>query len=389
MKLLLYSHDWAPTVGGVQTVTLLLAKGLARGRASEKNGAAEPIDVTLVTPTPRGEMDDAALPYRVVRAPTTWQLIGLLRQADLVHLAGPTLKPLALGWLLRKPIVVEHHGFQTICPNGQLFYTPTQSRCPGHFMAGEYGECIACNRREGLLRSINQWLLTFARRWLCKRVSANVTPTNWLAAQLQLPRMTTIYHGVPADSEREKFGAAPDAVTFAFLGRLVASKNVALLLRAAGELKSSGTSFHLTIIGDGPERENLGRLTEELGLGSSVSFVQYVPDDRLEIALARVSAVVVPAASGEVFGLAAAENMRHGRFALVPASSAAAEVVGDAGLTFSEDDAAGLAEAMKRVITDGDLRVRLAAAARERCRTLFGDAAMVDGHIFLYKSLVL
>lgn len=332
-------------------------------------------------------MNDAAESYRIVRRPNVRQLASLIRQSDLIHLAGPSLAPLSLGWLLQKPVVVEHHGFQTVCPNGQLFYARTQSKCVGHFMAGNYGECIACNRGDGYAKSITQWLLTFVRRWLCRRVATNVTPTDWLAAQLQLPRMTTIYHGIPESPSDRADNAGDKPIQFAFLGRLVSTKNVAVLVRSMAELRGCGVACRLLIVGDGPERAGLEELASKLGIQDAISFMRYVPEADLEHALEGVTSIVSPGASGEVFGLAAAENMRRGRIAIVPANSAIAEVVGDSGLTFPEGDAARLAAAMRLLITEPDLRRRLSTAARERCRSLFSEEAMVDAHVALYRSL--
>src|SRR2546430_8699360 len=112
-----------------------LAQGLAR--AGTGNGSSA-VRVTVVTPTPAGEMDDSALPFQVVRRPNFAALMRLVRAADVVHLAGPCLLPMLFGLLLRKQVVVEHHGFHVICPNGQLFYEPTHMPCPRHFMAGPH-----------------------------------------------------------------------------------------------------------------------------------------------------------------------------------------------------------------------------------------------------------
>jgi glycosyltransferase involved in cell wall biosynthesis len=389
MKLVLYSHDWAPKIGGVQTVTMLLAEGLAKRPPEKWGGELETIEVTLVTPTAPGEMDDAGFLFRVVRAPGLFRLMRLVRESDIVHLAGPSIAPLMLGLLFRKRVVVEHHGFFTICPNGLLFYTRTQSLCVGHFMAGHHAECIACNRREGSAKSVIQWGLTFLRRWLCKHVSANITPTHFLAEQLQLPRMAISYHGVPMKTDGTLEAITSSVVTFAFLGRLVPSKGLPLLLRAAAELKLSGYPFQLVIVGDGPERKHLESMTNELHLETQVCFVGFVPDDQLEGVLAPVTAIVVPSSIGEVFGLATAENMQRGRIAIVPKGTAISEVAGNSGLTFPEGDLAGVVEAMKRIIADSDLRSRLSAAARERCQAVFGAEAMVTSHVAIYKSLSL
>src|ERR1700730_5815684 len=102
MKVLIYTHGFAPKVGGVETYVTLLAEGLAE-RA---------VQVTLVTPTPAGDMDDTKLSFRVVRQPSTAESWRQLQDADIVHLAGPCLRPMLLGLALRKRIVVEHHGYQ-------------------------------------------------------------------------------------------------------------------------------------------------------------------------------------------------------------------------------------------------------------------------------------
>src|SRR3989442_1277046 len=118
MKVLIYSHAFAPQVGGVETFVMALARGLTewtnRHRAEGQDGAG--VQVTVVTASTRCDFDDQALPFTVVRRPRIQYLFTLIRMADVVHLTGPCLLPLFLGLILRKRTVVEHHGFQTICP---------------------------------------------------------------------------------------------------------------------------------------------------------------------------------------------------------------------------------------------------------------------------------
>ena len=178
MKLLMYSHFFAPSVGGVESVVRSLARGLAEIRTPE--GLNE-FDLTLVTETPAEEFDDRLLPFRVFRQPSLSELLQMIRSSDIVHVAGPSLFPLLLGWLSRKPVVVEHHGFQTICPTGQLVIEPIGTPCPGHFMAGRHLECLRCRSDNNWLASWKLWSLTFVRRFLCSRVAANIMPTEWLS----------------------------------------------------------------------------------------------------------------------------------------------------------------------------------------------------------------
>jgi len=55
MKLLIYSHFFAPSIGGVESAVLSLAGGLPELRIP--NGDPE-FEVTLVTYTPAGDFDD-------------------------------------------------------------------------------------------------------------------------------------------------------------------------------------------------------------------------------------------------------------------------------------------------------------------------------------------
>src|SRR5437660_3607504 len=193
VKLLFYSHYFAPSIGGVETIVLSLARGLAEVRTPD--GLPE-FSLTLVTETPAGDFDDCLLPFRVLRQPGLVQLLQTIRSSDIIHLAGPALPALLLGLLTGKHVVIEHHGFQTICPTGQLLIEPSSVPCPGHFMAGRHLECLRCRSNNNWLNSWKLWLLTFLRRFLCSRVATNIMPTEWLSGLVHLPNAVSITHGI-------------------------------------------------------------------------------------------------------------------------------------------------------------------------------------------------
>src|SRR5207249_940286 len=91
VKLLFYSHYFPPSIGGVETIVLSLARGLAEVRTPE--GFPE-FNLTLVTETPAENFDDRLLPFRVLRQPSLVQLLQTIRSSDIIHLAGPALSPL-------------------------------------------------------------------------------------------------------------------------------------------------------------------------------------------------------------------------------------------------------------------------------------------------------
>jgi glycogen synthase len=384
MKVLLYSQTFFPTTGGVQTVVLELGRGLAGWYSG--TSACERFDVTVVTDTPGTAEQDNCVPFCVVRQPRFWKLVRLMRDADVVHLAGPTLMPLSLGLLLRKPLIIEHHGFQTICPNGQLLYEPNETPCPGHFMARRFGECVRCNAKTmGLWQSIRVLLLTPVRRWLSNQVSVNITPTDWLATQLKLRRSKTVLHGI---SRTLRADSKPASIsTFAYQGRLVSTKGVRLLLQAFERLCLDRRGLRLRIIGTGPQEQLLR--SEAAKLNGSVEFLDHVPDEELDQALSDAATVVMPSLAGEVFGLVALENMLRGKLLVVSDSGALREVVGETGFVFPAGDASALAACMRQALDNPPHAVALGHAARARALQVFGIQRMIQEHVALYQEVSL
>jgi glycosyltransferase involved in cell wall biosynthesis len=384
MKLLLYSHFFAPSVGGIETVVLSLARGLAELRDSK---GLPQFEITLITQTPARDYDDRALPFRTIRQPGLVPLWHLVRECDLVHVAGPALAPLIFGLLARKPLVVEHHGFQTICPNGQLLIEPAGNPCPGHFMAGQHTECLRCNAGKGWLASYKLWLLTFVRRFLCERVALNITPTEWLALQLRLPNFAALPHGLEfrvAKGRRQRRAGAP---VIAFIGRLVSTKGVRILLEAAKLVHAQNRSFELLIIGEGPERGTLEQFVNDSQMRAQVRFAGRLSGEQLEDVLAQVSAVVVPSLGGEVFGLVVAENMARGLPVVTSDLGAFVEVVGGAGLKFRTGDATDLADGLLRLIDDPSLGAALGEQARQRVAAVYAADGMIESHALAYARL--
>ncbi len=370
---------------------------VARGLSTLRNGRGDkPCEVVVVTATPRGEFDDETLPFPVERRPGLLRLWRRIGEADLVHLAGPAFVPLVLGLLRGKRVVVEHHGYQAVCPNGLLFYQPSQTACPGHFMAQRYLHCLRCNATAfGPVKSLLMLTATFPRRWLCKRVGANAPITRHVQMRLQLPRSTVVYYGVIDPGPSGSPGPFPlgpqprggAGVTFGYVGRLVTEKGVACLIQAAGRLRDAQPAFRLKIVGDGPERAELERMAIELGVAARVSFTGFLTGDTLQEELGDIAVVVMPTLMEETAGLAAIEHMMRGRLVIAAEVGGLAEVVGEAGLKFPPGDVEALAERMNWVLQHPELVAEIGTLARTRALRLFRQERMVQTHLELFEKL--
>lgn len=384
MKLLFYSHYFAPSIGGVETVVLSLAQGLAELRAPD--GLPE-FDLTLITETPAEDFDDRILPFRVFRRPSLTQLLRMIRSSDIIHIAGPALSPLLLGLLARKPVVVEHHGFQTICPTGQLLIEPRSVPCPGHFMAGRYNECLRCRSNNDWRASWKLLLSTFVKRFLCSRVAANIMPTEWLGELLQLRNAVSIPHGIESRARDPESPRSSGPPLIVFQGRIVTTKGLPVLFEAARILRSENRLFELQVIGDGPERVASEALVKKLELSSVVRFAGRIATADIDAAFAKASIVVVPSLAGEVFGLVLAENMSRGLPVVASNVGCFAEVLGDAGLTFGVGDALELARQIARLLDDSALASELSSRARGRISEWYPRSKMIKLHAQLYRRL--
>jgi glycosyltransferase involved in cell wall biosynthesis len=390
VKLLIYSHFFAPSVGGVETVVLSLASGLAGLRLAD--GILQ-FDVTVVTQTPADEFDDRTFPFQVIRQPGTLQLWRLICQSDVVHLAGPSFMPLLLAWLVRKRVVLEHHGYQASCLNGLLLHQPDGAPCLGHFLTRNYAECLRCNARESSwVRSFATLLLMFPRRFLARHVSANLAVSQYVLNRHALPRSSVLYHGIedcPAGENLQQDTAfLRDKISFAFVGRLVREKGIDVLLEAAHILREKGKSFEVFLIGDGPERSKLQEIITHDRLESLVRVTGFLTGPALEQALQKIRVVVMPSVWEETAGLAAIEQMMRGKLVIVSDIGGLGEIVSDSGLKFRPGDAQELAQVMCSVLEQPTLIDTLGRKARDRALRLFKRQRMVEEHARVYRSLV-
>lgn len=387
LTLLIYSRSWSPTVGGVETITRTLAEGLSKRPYSQPGDS---IRVILVTLTPAGDMDDSLLPFQVVRRPSFWNFIRLCLTADIVHLAGPALLPLSLSWLLKKRIVLEHHNYQSMCPNGLLIHRPDLAICPNHFLAGRYQECYRCNSEAlGRAGSLRNLFLAFPRRWLARTVAANIAPSCHMEMRAALPRTQVIYHGVAeANSALETITKTTRPVCFAYVGRLVREKGVSLLLHATQQLIAEGYDVRIKILGDGPDRVPLETLAKELHLQTNTEFMGAVPIESIADVLSEAIAVVMPSTWEDVAPMVAIEQMMQGRLVIAADVGGLGETVNGFGLRFPPGDIEALKSRMCQAIENPDLSIRMGREARTNAITSFSQQRMVEEHLQLYRRII-
>jgi glycosyltransferase involved in cell wall biosynthesis len=385
MNLLIYSHYFAPSVGGVESIVQSLAAGIAELRTL--NGDRE-FNVTVVTETPAGSYDDSRFPFRVVRRPGVVRLWQLVRASNVIHVAGPAFLPMLLAWLSRKRFVVEHHGYQATCPNGLFVHQPDRTICPGYFQAGRYGECFQCLRSEFLSgwTAAKLLALMFPRYWLARSATTNIAITQHVDTRQKLPRTKVVYHGIEDPLPNPDRSMPTQKLRIACVGRLVPEKGIPLLLEAAKILKDEGHDFEIRIIGDGSERPKLEELIQREKLESFTSITGFLTGDDFARALQDVSVVVMPSTWEETAGLAAIDQMMRGRLVIAADIGGLAEVLGNTGLKFPPGNAVSLANCLRSVIENPALIGSYGEKARRRALQLFQRSQMLTEHSRIYRD---
>jgi glycosyltransferase involved in cell wall biosynthesis len=217
-----------------------------------------------------------------------------------------------------------------------------------------------------------------AIEWLTGQLGTAVTATSRLTRErLELRRAKSgvelVACGIHVDDvqraagvENPRHGEGPPLV---YAGRLLREKRIDLLLRAVALLKDRHPGVLLTVFGDGPYRETLVRLADELGIADRVDFRGHVPTwDEVWAGLGRARVAVQPS-EREGFGLFPLEAMAAGLPVVYCESpeSAVPELVRDGieGICTAPDPAA-LARTLDHLLTDGPEWTRLRANALAR-----------------------
>jgi glycosyltransferase involved in cell wall biosynthesis len=148
----------------------------------------------------------------------------------------------------------------------------------------------------------------------------------------------------------------PEQFTMLCVCRFYPRKRLELLLGAASRLR--GLQFR--IVGDGPERERLRAICREKELDETVHWLGNLSQDELAREYNRCDVFCLPSVQ-EGFGIVFLEAMAAGKPIVAARAGAVPEVV-EQGLLVEPESEEALADGIRRLHADADLRASLAAA---------------------------
>ncbi len=311
MKILLLSHRFFPDIGGIETMSELLAKSfLEVGH-----------EVHLMTWSKHKEVKK--FPYTIIRNPSILKLFKEHRWSDVTLENNPCIKLAWPSFFFRKSHIII---LQTWIINRYKLIWLKHAR-----------KIIACST------AIQE------RCWPKASVIGNSYNINTFK----------IFENV----ERNK--------DFVFVGRLVSDKGAALAIKALFHLQTilskeedKAKKYSLTIIGDGPDRNSLEDLVNNLQVQDYVRFTGALRGKELSNCLNQHRFILVPSIWDEPFGIVALEGMACGCLPIVSDGGGLPDAIGNAGLTFLKGDMIDLVKCILKVLNDPELEQQLRYSAK-------------------------
>lgn len=190
-------------------------------------------------------------------------------------------------------------------------------------------------------------------------------------------------------SMRPEAGVEDKPFVIGYAGRLVREKGIDLLISAVTRLPGK---WLLSITGDGPERERLIEMAGVYNIGGSVRFDEPISSTAMPDYYRSLDALVLPSRTmhnwKEQFGRMLIEGMACGVPVVGARSGAIPEVIGDAGLTFPEDDVDALRACLLSLMEHPRLRHQLIEAGRKRVMEHFTQAQVADQTVEVYRHML-
>lgn len=369
MRIVHWGKYYPPHMGGIESVTRVLAEGHATAGHSVEvicfhGGAtvteqAGPVQVTRC----RQRLGAASQPLGW----DYWRL-GLrhARGAGIVHLHGPNLLASLMTLRLARPTRLVVHWHSDIVGKGWL---------------------------GRLLRPLEQAMLARADAIVC---TSPPYAEHSAALRPWRDKVTSVPIGIEDPGHPVAPAAMPERVerflagrrhVFA-IGRLVPYKGFAHLVDAAGQFPPD---LAIVIGGNGPLRESLEARAVAAGVADRVLFTGRLSDAELDALMRRAAVFCLPSvARSEAFGVVLLEAMARG--VPVVATRISGSGVpwvnrdGESGLNVELGDAQALAAACTRIAADPLLRERFAQGARSNFERRFTAEVMVDAMLDVYRQ---
>lgn len=189
--------------------------------------------------------------------------------------------------------------------------------------------------------------------------------------------------------QRRRLAIPEDALVLAAVGRLHPVKGFEDLLAALAMLGTTlcHRSLVLVIVGDGPLNATLRRYADQLGVSQQVRWAGWQLDPHPYYDLADL--VICPSRY-ESLGNVILEAWAHGRAVLSTRTAGASELIthGEHAWLVPPQQPRALADGIRRLLGDDELRAYLASQGRNKLETHYTRQQVGDAYLEFYQRLL-
>lgn len=294
----------------------------------------------------------------------------------------------ALGRLAREADILHFHHPN---PTGDLARFLSRPKVPA--VMTYHSDVVRQQRAMAVYGRLQDWMMAHCRVIM-------PTSPNYMESSPWLQRHRERCRVVPLGIEVEQF-AGTEAVlrraaelragrrrpTVLFVGRLRYYKGLQFLVRAMPMM-----DVDVMLAGTGPMEAELRGTAAELGVADRLHFLGDIPDEEKVAWYHAADVFCMPShLRSEAFGISQVEAMAAGLPVVstdVPSGVPFVNKDGVSGLTVRAENVEALAAGINRIVTDGELRARLAEGARKRAWEMFTAERMCADVMDVYDGVL-
>lgn len=187
---------------------------------------------------------------------------------------------------------------------------------------------------------------------------------------------------------RRELGIEASAAVIGTIGVLRVLKGIDIFLRGCRAILDRNPAARFLVVGDGPMRREVRALWQALHLEGAAWLLGHRED--IPELLAAMSVLVLPSLTGEGNPQVVSQAMAMGVPVVASALPGIMELArdGDTARLFPAGDAQGLADAVCRMLEDGEIRRRMASRGQALARARLSVDAMLDRIEVIYAGVV-
>ncbi len=204
---------------------------------------------------------------------------------------------------------------------------------------------------------------------------------------LGVSKITVIPNGINPDDYQTSGSTKKNQAIF--VGRLVFYKNLDMIINAFVKVVEKIPDSKLIIVGNGPQRNHLEKLSENLGLKNNVSFTGNISDAE-KVRLISESQVLLNPSLVEGFGIVVLEGFACGKPVIVSDSKPLSDLVDDSidGYIMSSTDANSWASTIVELFSDDAKCVKMGIQGKKKVSEKYSIFKLSNDIISLYQKII-